>query len=145
MCFILQSQAGIPWLFVMGLMLVVDLVAFSLTLTDFKYSEMSAEKFSCTLENWSSTRRDLTISSLALVFSRGGLLWLANLFLFISVLRLFLRLVNILFSLILSSNSLQIKKKVFLYKIILDIIIGKTFLKLFYFRHIQLILSCNQE
>jgi len=87
-----ESQAGIPWLFVMGLMLVVDLVAFSLTLTDFKYSEMPAEKFSCTLENWSSTRRDLTISSLALVFSRGGLLWLANLFLFISVLRLFLRL-----------------------------------------------------
>ena len=90
-----QRQAGIPWLFFMSLLLVVDLLAFSLTMTDFKYDEESIARFSCDTQNWgsASTRRSLTISSLALVFSRGGILWFCNLFLFISVLRLSLRLV----------------------------------------------------
>ena len=94
---IFQRQAGLPWLFVMGLLLVVDLVAFSLTMTDFNYQEMPIEKFSCPLQAWSSTRRSLTISSLALVFSRGGILWFCNLFLFISVLRLSFRRVKVFF------------------------------------------------
>ena len=113
---IFQRQAGLPWLFVMALLLVVDLVAFSLTLTDFQYEEMSGEKFSCPLQDWANTRRDLTISSLALVFSRGGVLWLCNLFLFIAVLRLSLSRVSSL-AIILVQSLLQTfltLKKVFI-------------------------------
>ena len=85
----LQSEAGIPWLLFMSLLLLVDLVAFSLTMTDFKYLEMSSEMFSCELNpDWSRTRRYLTIITLALIFSRGVFLWLLNLYLFTSVLRL---------------------------------------------------------
>ena len=108
---IFQRQAGLPWLFVMALLLVVDLVAFSLTLTDFQYEEMSGEKFSCPLQDWANTRRDLTISSLALVFSRGGVLWLCNLFLFIAVLRLSLsRVSSLAIGSVFTSNLLNIKK-----------------------------------
>ena len=112
---IFQSQAGIPWLFVMGLLLVVDLVAFSLTMTDFHYEEMASGKFSCPLQDWPTTRRSLTISSLALVFSRGGILWLCNLFLFISVLRLSLLTVSILlvFSTIIQTGDIIILETLF--------------------------------
>ena len=79
----------------MGLMLLVDLLAFSLAMTDIEYEEYSMGMFSCQMESWAVTRRVLTVSSLALVFSRGVLLWFCNLFLFISVLRLTLRMVRL--------------------------------------------------
>ena len=81
----------------MSLLLLVDLVAFSLTMTDFNYLEMSSEMFSCELSTtWSRSRRYLTITTLGLIFSRGIILWLLNLYLFISVIRLsVLRLVSL--------------------------------------------------
>ena len=84
-----------PWLLVTLLMLVVDLACTGLALTDLQYRD-EVTGFTCPdLAADSGTRRTLTILTLVLVFSRGGLVWLLNLSLFISVALLYVRLVTI--------------------------------------------------
>ena len=90
-----QRRAGVPWLLVTLLMLVVDLACTGLALTDLQYRD-EVTGFTCPdLAADSGTRRTLTILTLVLVFSRGGLVWLLNLSLFISVALLYVRLVTI--------------------------------------------------
>ena len=89
-----QRRAGVPWLLVTLLTLVVDLACAGLALTDLRYPD-EVTGFTCPdLAAASGARRTLTILTLVLVFSRGGLVWLLNLSLFISVALLYVRLVT---------------------------------------------------
>ena len=91
-----QRRAGVPWLLVTLLTLVVDLACAGLALTDLRYPD-EVTGFTCPdLAAASGTRRTLTILTLVLVFSRGSLVWLLNLSLFISVALLYVRLVTTL-------------------------------------------------
>jgi len=75
-----------PWLLVMLITLIVDLVSSSFALTDYTYEETDVDLVVCDLDpSWSQTRRNLTVTTLFLVFSRGVIIWLLNLFLFIYI------------------------------------------------------------
>jgi len=79
-----KSRSAVPWLFVTFLVILVDFTASAISLTDFRYDEMTT--FSCMLDtDWSSTRKSWTTMLLFLYFSRGIFLWILNLWLFLSI------------------------------------------------------------
>ena len=82
--FSVKAKAGLPWLFVTFVVLIADFVAASLSMTDFNTAEMSSPPMSCQLSEWSE-RKAWTTSVLLLYFSRGAVIWILNLWLFLGV------------------------------------------------------------
>ena len=88
-----QTRSALPWVFVTFLVIMADFAASAISLTDFKYEEISPG--SCVIDDaWAGPRKNWTTTILFLYFSRGGALWILNLWSFLTVTAYMMETVN---------------------------------------------------
>jgi len=81
-----KSRSAIPWIFVTFLVIVADFTASALSLTDYYYEETQDIGFSCPLDiDWAVPRKSWTTTILFLLFSRGGVIWILNLWFLLTI------------------------------------------------------------